>query len=345
MNISDFDFDFPKEQIALEPARPRDHARLLLAWNREKRFFHELPSLLKGNEVFVFNNTKVLPCRVFAKRSTGARVEIFILPDMTTASVERRWKCLVRPAKKIRSGEVVTLEKTGCQVRLEGVHTTWTAEPVDVSEHWTSLLQREGDTPLPPYIERSACHADREDYNTVFAEQLGAAAAPTAGLHFTHELVARLRAMGCACVTVTLHVGLGTFAPVEVEDIHTHPMHREWYDVSENVMGTVKQALKEGREVVCVGTTSLRALESALQYQKLQGWTDIFFRPQNGLAQGPHRPQFIRSLITNFHQPRSTLLMLVASMIGLDQIKIIYRDAVASKFRLFSYGDAMWIRA
>lgn len=346
MHLSEFDFTYPEDLVAHRPAEPRDSSRLMLPWHEQPHQwrFQDLPKLVTGNELFVFNNTRVLPCRLFAHRLTGARVEIFVLQHVPRTT---RWTCLVQPAAKLRDGESVELAGAGDGKRV----TLWrsmTVDAGDVGRIWQvdfdmpaedvrALLRREGHMPLPPYIHREDRAEDREWYQTVFAEVEGAVAAPTASLHFTRPLLEQLRARGCAFETVTLHVGLGTFLPIKTERVEEHRMHGEDYEMTEITARHLERAASNGREVICVGTTAMRAVESALESGVLRGETRAYFHPE-----AP--PRFVRSLITNFHQPRSTLFLLICSLLGREKALSMYQDAFQQRYRLFSYGDGMWIR-
>ena len=340
MQLENFKFDYPEDLVAFEAVEPRDRARLLLSWDRGHRHkynFSHLPELVRGDEIFVFNDTRVIPCRLFARRKTGARVEIFLLNPLEDQG-SLGWKCLVKPGRKVHEGEELTLEddpSIGIRIfptQNQGWEMHWGCPPHQVLK----LLERIGHIPLPPYIRRPDREDDSVRYQTVFAHSPGASAAPTAGLHFTHELIRQLAQKGCEIHFVTLHVGLGTFSPVKESHIQNHKMHPEYYSMGDETLQTLDGHFRAGREVVCVGTTSLRAVETAMKFGP-EGYSKAFFHPENP-------PQFVRSLITNFHQPQSTLFMLVCSLLGTEVMQSLYREAFQEKYRLFSYGDGMWLR-
>ena len=335
---SDFYYDLPEELIAQTPAEPRDSSRLLV-YHRdtkeiEHRIFHDITGYLKAGDVLVVNRTRVLPARLFAATEHGGRVEVLLLKRLSLTE----WEVLVRPGKKCKIGtklvvnEELSLEVTGITPSGER-HVKFFFEGT-----FEEILSRAGNMPLPPYIHEKL--SDPERYQTVYSRESGSAAAPTAGLHFTKELLQKIKGMGVEIAEVLLHVGLGTFRPVKEENILDHKMHVEEYEVSEEAANTVNRAKREGRRVIAVGTTSVRTLETVadehgfLHPQK--GETSIFIYP-------PYRFKCVDALITNFHLPESTLLMLVSAFCSREEMLRVYREAVECRYRFFSFGDAMMI--
>ncbi len=340
MNVTDFDYELPEELIAQTPVEPRDAARLLVvhrdSGRLEHRVFRDLPQYLVPGDVLVLNDTRVMPARLFGtKEPTGGRVEVLLL---RRASADT-WEALVRPGRRLAPG-----------VRIVFGRGELTAEVVDRTESGGRLLKFSpadnlderlaalGQVPLPPYIR--APLQDPERYQTVYARDAGSAAAPTAGLHFTPVLLDRIRAQGVAIEYVTLHVGLGTFRPVQAERIQEHRMHAEYFSIPPATAAAVNAAAREGRRVVAVGTTVARTLEAAAvaedEVRAGDGWTDLFIYPG-------YRWKVVDVLITNFHLPRSTLLMLVSAFLGRERTLAAYQEAVRERYRFFSFGDAMLI--
>jgi len=337
---SDYDFELPPELIAQTPAARRDASRLLVVdratGRRSHRRFADLVEYIPAGDALVVNETRVFPARLLGRKPSGAPAEVFLLhPE---GQDERTWRALVRPGGKLKPGRVVEiapgftvdiLESTPSGERIVRLNT---GIPID------EALQLHGEVPLPPYVERSAGEEDRERYQTVYARERGSVAAPTAGLHFTPELLAALEAKGVRILRVVLHVGVGTFRPVEVDDPAEHEMHSEWYSVPQGSAAAIAEVRAAGGALWAVGTTVTRTLESvALEDGTVppgSGWTSIFLRP-------PYRFRAVDHLITNFHLPKSTLLMLVAAFTGYDNAMDAYREAVAEQYRFFSYGDAM----
>ena len=316
MDISDFDFTLPDRLIAQHPPEVRGSSRLLVAlpdMPLQDRVFGDLPDYIEAGDVLVFNNTKVMKARLFGQKESGGKIEALIerVLDNHTALAH------IRSSKS---------PKPGTKLIFEGEQTVY------------ELLEQNGHLPLPPYIERAAGADDDTRYQTVYAKHQGAVAAPTAGLHFTDELLGRLKAKGVETAEVTLHVGAGTFQPVRVDKIEEHKMHSEWFDVPPETVAAIEAAHARGNKVWAVGTTSMRALESAARetgrLKAGQGDTDIFITPG-------YRFRVIDRLITNFHLPKSTLLMLVSAFSGMEHIRAVYRHAVEHEYRFFSYGDAM----
>lgn len=340
MKTSDFDYELPEELIAQTPMEPRDHSRLLVYHREDQRVehlhFYDLPRFLRKGDVLVINETKVIPARLLGeKEDTGVPVELLLLKRL-----ERDvWEALVRPGRRLKPGAVCTFgngllkaeiiesaEDGGRKVRFlyDGV--------------FEEILDRLGQMPLPPYIHEKL--QDKTRYQTVYAKEEGSAAAPTAGLHFTPQLLDTIRAMGVDIVPVVLHVGLGTFRPVKVEDVSQHHMHVEHYQVSPEAAERINRARAEGGRCICVGTTSVRTLETVTgedrQVQAQSGDTGIFIMPG-------YTFHATDALITNFHLPQSTLLMLISALMGREEALRVYREAVQERYRFFSFGDAMLI--
>ena len=336
MDISDFDFTLPEKLIAQHPPEVRGSSRLLVAlpdMPLQDRVFGDLPDYVGEGDVLVFNNTKVMKARLFGQKDSGGRIEALIerVLDSHAALAHIRSSKSPKPGMGLvfEGGiRAVMVERAGALfcLRFEGGQTVY------------ELLEQNGHLPLPPYIERAADADDDSRYQTVYAKYQGAVAAPTAGLHFTEELLRRLKDKGVETAEVTLHVGAGTFQPVRVEKIEEHKMHSEWFEVPSETVAAVEAAKARGNKVWAVGTTSMRALESAARatgYLKDgQGDTDIFIMPG-------YRFNVVDRLVTNFHLPKSTLLMLVSAFSGMGHIRAVYRHAVEREYRFFSYGDAM----
>lgn len=335
---SDFYYDLPPELIAQTPAEPRDSSRLLVYHRDTKRIehkiFRDILGYLKAGDVLVVNRTRVLPARLFAHTQNGGRAEVLLLKRRSLDE----WEVLVRPGKKCRVGAKLTVNQ---ELSLEVVAVTDSGERIVrffYDGAFEDVLSRAGSMPLPPYIHEKL--KDPERYQTVYSKENGSAAAPTAGLHFTPELLERIRAMGVEIAEVLLHVGLGTFRPVKEENVLDHKMHSEYYEVSEEAAEIVNRARREGRRIVAVGTTSVRTLETvadeAGMLRPCKGNTEIFLYP-------PYRFKCVDALITNFHLPESTLLMLVSAFCSREEVMEIYRTAVEERYRFFSFGDAMLI--
>ena len=338
MKLTDFSYELPKELIAQHPAEPRDHARLMLYDRKtgavEHKHFYDLVDELRAGDVLVFNDSKVIPARLYGKRvPTGGKVEVLLL----TPVGEDRWEVLVKPGKKALPGTTIefpgglqaeVLDRTDFGGRV--VHFTYDGV-------FDDIIDKIGEMPLPPYIHEKM--EDPNEYQTVYARERGSAAAPTAGLHFTDELLQKIRDKGVEEVFVTLHVGLGTFRPVEEENIEDHQMHSEFYSITSEAADAINRAKAEGRRIIAVGTTSIRTLESAGTTGTLKagsGWTNIFIYPGFTF-------HIVDALVTNFHLPESTLLMLISALSTREQILHAYEIAVKEKYRFFSFGDAMFI--
>ena len=339
MKTQDFHFDLPDELIARYPIAQRSASRMLCLHRHdgsiEHKVFSDIENLLEEGDLLVFNNTKVIPARIFGQKASGGKLEVLIerVLDKNNALAH------VRASKSPKPGSVIWLgEGAGlAEVRVTGRKDS--LFELNFTDGVADVLERFGHMPLPPYIEREDELGDRERYQTVYAEKAGAVAAPTAGLHFDEPLLQRLRDKGVEFAYVTLHVGAGTFQPVRVEDVTNHKMHSEYLEVSEDVCRKVTRAKAQGKRVVAVGTTSVRSLETAAQSGAIQpyvGDTEIFIYPGFSF-------NVIDALITNFHLPESTLIMLVSALAGQDSVMAAYREAVAERYRFFSYGDAMFI--
>ena len=342
MKLSDYHYPLPPERIAQTPAQPRDASRLLVLGRSAPRFedrqFLDLPELLAPGDLLVANDTRVIPARLLGRKDSGGRAEVLLLHRESHDC----WEALVRSAKRSRPGTRITIGETLSVVVEEargdgvyGVRLECDGDPV-------AAVEALGSMPLPPYIRRDAAEPrDRERYQTRFAaaDKHGSAAAPTAGLHFSDAVLAALEKRGVKRAAVTLHVGLGTFLPMRAEQLDEHRMHREWYEVPEATAGLVNRALDEGRRVVAVGTTTTRVLEHCGAGGRVQagsGWTDLFIRPG-------HPWKVVGGMVTNFHLPESTLLVLVAAFAGRERVLDAYRHAVQAGYRFYSYGDAMLI--
>ncbi|MDD6143896.1 MAG: tRNA preQ1(34) S-adenosylmethionine ribosyltransferase-isomerase QueA [bacterium] len=340
MKTSDFDYNLPEELIAQTPIEPRDHSRMLV-YNRADQsiqhlHFYDLPRFLKKGDVLVVNETKVIPSRLLGeKEGTGVPVEILLLKRL-----ERDvWEGLVRPGRRLKPGTFCSFG--GGLLRAEIIESTEDGGR-KVRFHYSGvfeeILDQLGQMPLPPYIHEKL--EDKNRYQTVYAKEAGSAAAPTAGLHFTPELMDKIRDMGVEIIPVLLHVGLGTFRPVKAEDLSDHHMHVEHYEVTEEAARKINEARKNGGRCICVGTTSVRTLESASgeddQVRAESGDTGIFITPG-------YRFHAVDSLITNFHLPQSTLLMLISALMGREEALRVYEEAVRERYRFFSFGDAMLI--
>lgn len=345
MWVSDFDFDLPPERIALRPAAPRDSSKLLIVRpdSLEDRIFRDLPQFLRKGDVLVFNNTRVIPAALSGHRigRGGTTPKIEALLHMRLDGY--RWKAFAKPGKKLQAGDRLRFGAEGRVCLLGTLDATVEAKgeageiTLAFDFHGPTLdeaIEAVGSMPLPPYIagKRETDDRDRADYQTMFAEKEGAVAAPTAGLHFTPDVMKQLQTIGVASEFVTLHVGAGTFLPVKAEDTADHRMHAEWGEVTAGTVDRLKAARASGGRIIAVGTTSLRLLESS-GLQPFSGTTDIFITPG-------YRFKAVDLLITNFHLPKSTLFMLVSAFAGLDRMRSAYAHAIAGGYRFYSYGDA-----
>lgn len=339
MKTSDFDYYLPEELIAQTPVEPRDSSRLLV-YNRAKdkvyhKHFYDIKEFLRPGDLLVRNNTRVLPARMFGYTKNGGKVEILLLKRFNLIE----WEVLVKPGKKAKPGAELVLSE---ELSLTVLETIEEAGSRRVKFHFDGvfedIISRIGEMPLPPYITEKL--KDKERYQTVYAKVDGSAAAPTAGLHFTDKLLSEIKDMGVEIADVLLHVGLGTFRPVKSDDILEHHMHSEYYEIDEVAAEKINRAKKEGRRVIAVGTTSVRTLESAADENGLvkpvKANTEIFIYP-------PYKFKCVDALITNFHLPKSTLIMLVSSLASREKVLELYNTAVNERYRFFSFGDAMFI--
>jgi len=350
-SVEDYDYNLPESLIAQEPVAERDQSRLLTldcqSGKLSHNVFSELDTFLKPSDVLVINNTRVVPGRLVGKKETGGRVEVLIVNYATgiqSPSHSKQFDCLIKASKPTRVGTQLYFP--------ENVHATVISR-IDEYIHrvsffysgdFTDILEKIGETPLPPYIKRDGhqpSDTDRSAYQTIYASQTGAIAAPTAGFHFTDDLMTRLKRKGIQVAKITLHVGYGTFLPVRVKDIRNHHMHSEWFDISKKTASIVNEAKKNGRRVVAVGTTSVRTLEYAADefgyVQPTGGDCDLYIYPG-------YQFRVIDAMITNFHLPKSTLLMLVSAFASREKILTAYKTAIQERYRFYSYGDGMLIQ-
>lgn len=340
MNIEQFDFELPEELIAQTPLEKRDTSKLLVLDKKtgeiEHKHFTDIIDYLESGDTLVLNDTKVIPARLYGvKEETKALIEILLLKEVKKDT----WECLVKPAKRIHVGEIVKFsDKLSAQcteVRDEGIRVFKLIYKGILYE----ILDELGEMPLPPYIHEKL--KDKDRYQTVYAKNIGSAAAPTAGLHFTLDLLNKIKEKNVNVVYITLHVGLGTFRPVNVENINDHKMHSEFYMMSKETAEVLKQTRKNNKKIISVGTTSTRTLETIMnlygEFKECSGWTDIFIYPG-------YKFKAIDNLITNFHLPKSTLVMLVSALAGRENIMNAYKEAIKREYRFFSFGDSMFIK-
>ncbi len=339
MKKSDFYYDLPSELIAQTPLKQRDASRMMLIDKNTKKIcnlhFSDIIDELIVGDVLVLNDTKVLPARLHGKRKTGGKVEVLLLHPYS----ESEWEVLVKPGRKAKKGEIITFSDELEAEVLEVLENGNRSIKLRYEGVLDDILARLGEMPLPPYIHEKL--EDRDRYQTVYADVKGSAAAPTAGLHFTKDLIDKIEKKGVTVVYVTLHVGVGTFRPVKEDDILKHDMHSEYYYIDEKTCDIINKAKAEGRRVISVGTTSTRTLESAAVEKGLikasSGFTDIFIYP-------PYEFKIIDGLITNFHLPESTLIMLVSAFAGYELTMDAYKKAIKEKYRFYSFGDCMFIK-
>ena len=339
LTVDDFDFPLPPELIAQHPAPVRTGSRLLHVCGRQlfDRQFSDLPSLLQAGDLLVFNDTRVIKARFFGQKASGGQVEVMLerIVSATEAVAQIRASKSPKPGTRLKLADAFEVEVTG---RAGPNGEFFTLFPVD-RDNWWELAEQYGKLPLPPYIAHPAEGADETRYQTVYARTPGAVAAPTAGLHFDDAMLDQLRAQGIRTAFLTLHVGAGTYQPVRVEKIAEHKMHSEWFEVPAETVAAIERTHAAGGRVIAVGTTTLRALESAALGGSLQAGareTDIFITPGFSF-------RVVDALLTNFHLPKSTLLMLVSAFAGFEPVRALYAHAVAQRYRFFSYGDAMWL--
>jgi len=341
--LGDFDYPLPKKYIAQYPGDKRDQCKLMVVNKKAKTIEHKkfsnIAEYLRKNDLLILNNTKVFPARLFAtKDRTDAKVEVFLLRELA----QNLWEVMVRPARKVRIGnKLVFTPKLMCDVidnTVSGGRVVRFESENQAELH--DIIDRIGTSPLPPYITRDPEPSDKKRYQTVYATERGAVAAPTAGLHFTNGLINRLKKKGIKIEYITLHIGLGTFRPVQVEDLNRHQMDSEYFEVSTKTAMAINEARKKHRKIVAVGTSTIRALEtvvvSGFMVSPKRGWTDKFIYP-------PYEYKMVDSMITNFHMPKSTLMMMVTAFADINLLKKAYREAKKHDYRFLSYGDAMII--
>lgn len=347
MKLSQFDFELPKEKIALYPSKQRDESKLMVVHRKtgkiEHKTFKNILDYFDDGDVLILNNTKVFPARMYGtKEKTGAKIEVFLLRELNHEL--RLWDVLVDPARKIRVGNKLYFGDDDLVAEVvdnttsRGRTIRFLFEGTDAE--FRGILDKLGNTPLPKYIKREPEESDKERYQTVFASQEGAVAAPTAGLHFSKELMKRLEIKGVDFAEATLHIGLGTFRSIDVEDLSKHKMDAEYFKIDEKCTKIVNRALQKGKNVCAVGTTSMRSIETAVSAERLlkpmEGWTNLFIHP-------PYDFQIANCMITNFHVPKSSLIIMVAAFAGYDLTMEAYQKAIEKKYNFFSYGDAMLI--
>jgi S-adenosylmethionine:tRNA ribosyltransferase-isomerase len=348
MKLSQFRFDLPLNLIAQYPAKKREDARMMVVdrhtGNIENKHFRDIIEYFDDKDVFVVNNTKVFPARMYGrKEKTGAKIEVFLLRELNKQN--RLWDVIVDPARKIRVGNKLYFGDNDEMVAEVIDNTTSRGRTIRFlfdgpEEEFKAILNSLGETPLPKYIKRKPDEEDRERYQTVYAKHEGAVAAPTAGLHFSIELIKKLEIKGIRFAEATLHTGLGTFRPIEVEDLSKHKMDAEYYRIEDGACKVVNKAKTEGHRICSIGTTTMRALETSFTAERLlkpsEGWTNIFIHP-------PYEFAISDALVTNFHLPKTSLLIMVCAFAGYDLAMEAYKKAIKDKYRFFSYGDAMLV--
>ena len=354
MLLSEYDYNLPEELIAQMPADKRENSKMMVLNRKDKtishKHFYDIVDLLEENTLLVMNNTKVLPARLIGHKDTGAKIEVFLLKQTELEKSkpgECYWDVLIKPSKRVKPDTIIKISddlSVKAIKRLED-NGDWLVELIYNGNNVLDVLHKNGQIPLPPYIERKIPNDDLkkldfERYQTVYAKDEGSVAAPTAGLHFTKEILKKLEDKGIELAYVTLNVGLGTFRPVQCENVLEHKMHSETFEISEQAAEQINRAKKEGRKIVAVGTTTVRTLETAFQkfgcIKPCHDHSELFIYP-------PFEFKVIDNLITNFHLPKSTLLMLVSALAGKDFIFEAYEEAIKNKYRFFSYGDCMYI--
>ena len=348
MKLSQFKFDLPLNLIAQHPAKKREDARMMVVHRKtgqmENKHFRDILDYFDDKDVFVVNNTKVFPARMYGrKEKTGAKIEVFLLRELNKPN--RLWDVIVDPARKIRVGNKLYFGDTEELVAEVIDNTTSRGRTIKFLHEGTEddfrlVLEKYGETPLPKYIKRKPDEEDRERYQTVYAKHEGAVAAPTAGLHFSRELIKRCEIKGIRFAEVTLHTGLGTFRPIEVEDLSKHKMDAEYYQIEDASCKIVNKAIETNHRICSIGTTTMRALESSVTAQKLlkpsEGWTNMFIHP-------PYDFNIADALVTNFHLPKTSLLIMTCAFAGYDLAMEAYKKAIKDKYRFFSYGDALLV--
>ena len=364
MLLSEYDYNLPEELIAQLPADKRDNSRMMVLNRKDRtishKHFYDIVDLIDKNTLLVMNNTKVLPARLIGHKDTGAKIEVFLLKQAETQSLEENmqnsmcrvkqlclWDVLIKPSKRVKPDTIIKIsdELSVKAIKRLEENGEWLVELIFEGNNVLDVLHRNGQIPLPPYIERKIQNEglkklDFERYQTVYAKDEGSVAAPTAGLHFTQEILQKLQDKGVELAYVTLNVGLGTFRPVQCENVENHKMHSETFEISEKAAEQINRAKKEGKQIIAVGTTTVRTLETAFQkygcIQPCHDHSELFIYP-------PYEFKVIDKLITNFHLPKSTLLMLVSALAGKDFIFEAYNEAIKNNYRFFSYGDCMFI--
>lgn len=364
MLLSEYDYNLPEELIAQLPADKRDNSRMMVLNRKDRtishKHFYDIVDLLDKNTLLVMNNTKVLPARLIGHKDTGAKIEVFLLKPAESQSIKENmqasrscdkksclWDVLIKPSKRVKPDTIIKIsdELSVKAIKRLEENGEWLVELLFEGDNVLDVLHKNGQIPLPPYIERKIPNEDLkkldfERYQTVYAKDEGSVAAPTAGLHFTQEILQKLQDKGVELAYVTLNVGLGTFRPVQCENVENHKMHSETFEISEKAAEQINRAKKEGKQIVAVGTTTVRTLETAFQkYECIKPCHDhseLFIYP-------PYEFKVIDKLITNFHLPKSTLLMLVSALAGKDFIFEAYNEAIKHNYRFFSYGDCMFI--
>lgn len=352
MLISEYDYNLPEELIAQMPADKRDNSKMMVLNRKDRtishKHFYDIVDLIEPNTLLVMNNTKVLPARLIGHKDTGAKIEVFLLKQNSKMQDEHEnWEVLIKPSKRVKPDTIIKIsdELSVRAIKRLEENGEWLVELIFNGNNVLDVLHRNGNIPLPPYIERKIPNEDLkkldfERYQTVYAKDEGSVAAPTAGLHFTKEILKKLENKGVELAYVTLNVGLGTFRPVQCENVENHKMHSETFEISEKAAEQINRAKAEGKKIVAVGTTTVRTLETA--YKKFgcikacHDHSELFIYP-------PYEFKVIDNLITNFHLPKSTLLMLVSALAGKDFIFEAYKEAIENKYRFFSYGDCMYI--
>jgi S-adenosylmethionine:tRNA ribosyltransferase-isomerase len=339
MRTADFDYELPPELIAQHPPAERDAARMLVLDPKAGAITHatirDLPSHLDPGDLLVLNDSRVFPARLIGRRRDGGEAEVLLLRPVD--GDRRRWEALIRPARRLAAGSQVQFDGSALAASIEARDGETATVRLDGVADPLAEVRRIGWMPTPPYIKERL--EDRERYQTVYAREEGSAAAPTAGLHFTPELLSSLRERGVDIAFVTLHVGLDTFRPVRVDDPAEHPIHREWYQIGEDAASAIREARRNRKRVVAVGTTCVRVLESAATDEGVtagEGWTGLFILPG-------HRFRVVDAMLTNFHLPKSTLLMLVSAFAGREQVLGAYAEAIVHRYRFYSFGDCMFI--
>lgn len=351
MLLSEYDYNLPEELIAQMPADKRENSKMMVLNRKDRtishKHFYDIVDLIEPNTLLVMNNTKVLPARLIGHKDTGAKIEVFLLKSVENSENGCLWDVLIKPSKRVKPETVIKISDDLSVKALKRLEENgeWLVELIYEGENVLDVLHKNGQIPLPPYIERKIPNEDLkkldfERYQTVYAKDEGSVAAPTAGLHFTKEILEKLQNKGVELAYITLNVGLGTFRPVQCENVLEHKMHSETFEISEKASEQINRAKREGRKIVAVGTTTVRTLETA--YQKFgcikpcHDHSELFIYP-------PFEFKVIDNLITNFHLPKSTLLMLVSALAGKDFIFEAYKEAIENKYRFFSYGDCMYI--